>query len=139
MAIAACDATIVVVEDNADNLFIVLDILEGDLDATSVYGFDSGKQLFEMLDANDQMIPDLILLDIQMPFEDGYTVLQKIRARPHLAPTRVVAVTANVMPHDVERARQAGFDGFIGKPIDADRFPLQIKRVLDGESVWESR
>jgi two-component system cell cycle response regulator DivK len=85
------------------------------------------------------MAVDLILLDIQLPHEDGYMVLEGIRAIPRLQQTSVVAVTANVLPQDVARAREAGFDGFIGKPIDADRFPEQIKRVLRGEAVWEPR
>jgi two-component system cell cycle response regulator DivK len=48
-------------------------------------------------------------------------------------------MTANVMVDDVERARAAGFDGFLGKPIDLRRFPLQITRILQGERVWEPR
>ncbi len=82
---------------------------------------------------------DLVLLDIQIPNEDGYALMQRIRAHPRLRQAAVVAVTASVMPQDVARAREAGFDGFIGKPIDADRFPDQIRRVLGGEAVWESR
>jgi two-component system cell cycle response regulator DivK len=47
-----------------------------------------------------------------------------------------VAVTSNVLPQDVVRARAAGFDGFIGKPLDFDRFPSQIQAILRGEAVW---
>ena len=83
--------------------------------------------------------PDLILLDLQIPYEDGYTVLRQIRTHTRLSGTIVVAVTANVLPQDVERARRAGFDGFIGKPIELERFPEQIQRVLNGEAVWEPR
>jgi two-component system cell cycle response regulator DivK len=53
--------------------------------------------------------------------------------------TRVVAVTAHHSPTEMQRARAAGFDGFIGKPIDPARFPDQIRRILAGESVWEAR
>jgi two-component system cell cycle response regulator DivK len=49
----------------------------------------------------------------------------------------VVAVTADANAASMEKARQAGFDGFLGKPIDPDRFPEQIRRVLQGEQVWE--
>ncbi|MBA3532292.1 MAG: response regulator, partial [Ardenticatenales bacterium] len=51
----------------------------------------------------------------------------------------VVAVTANDMPQDVAKARQAGFNGFIGKPLSSKRFPEQIRRILRGEAVWEAR
>jgi two-component system cell cycle response regulator DivK len=51
----------------------------------------------------------------------------------------VVAVTANVLPEDEARARAAGFDGFIGKPLDINRFPEQIRAVLCGQPVWMSR
>jgi two-component system cell cycle response regulator DivK len=97
----------------------------------------TGFELFNVLRDQPNLNVDLILLDIQIPGEDGYGVLRRIRKEPRLANTKVLAVTANVMPQDVERARQAGFDGFIGKPLQFTRFPEQIQRVLQGESVWE--
>lgn len=139
MTIAATDATVLVVEDNADNLFIIIDILRGDLNVKYTNGRASGQQLFKLLETNRQLKPDLILLDLQIPYEDGYAVLARIRQHPALGGVRVVAVTANVMAQDVAKARQSGFDGFIGKPIDADRFPRQVQRALDGEAVWEPR
>jgi two-component system cell cycle response regulator DivK len=82
---------------------------------------------------------DLILLDIQLPHEDGYVVLQHIRQHPKLRATKVVAVTANVLPADEQQARAAGFDGFIGKPLDFDRFPQQVLTILGGGEVWMPR
>jgi len=137
MSIDPKTATVIVVEDNADNLFIVTDLLREDLGVKYCNGRASGRQFFKLLETNRQLTPDLVLLDIQIPYEDGYVVLQQIRAMPTLRTTKVVAVTANVLPQDIERARQAGFDSFIGKPIDADRFPEQITRVLAGTAVWE--
>jgi two-component system cell cycle response regulator DivK len=139
MAIEPKEAAIIVVEDNADNLFIVMDILREELGVKYCNGRASGQQLFKLLEMNPELKVDLILLDIQIPHEDGYVVLQKIRDLRELDDTKVVAVTANVMPQDIERSRAAGFDGFIGKPIDGDRFPEQIRRVLAGEMVWEPR
>jgi two-component system cell cycle response regulator DivK len=66
-------------------------------------------------------------------------VLAQIRKLPRFQATKVVAVTANVLPQDVARAQQVGFDGFIGKPLDCDRFTLQIERILADEPVWEPR
>ena len=92
-----------------------------------------------LLQSRPALAPDLMLLDLHMPREDGSMLLRRIRDVPRLANTRIVAVTANVLPMHVEQAREAGFDGFIGKPIDRHRFPQQIKRLLRGESVWEAQ
>ena len=80
---------------------------------------------------------DLILMDIRLPYEDGYGALQKIRSTPSLKNTLVVAVTAEASVEQMKKARQASFDGFIGKPLDPDRFPEQIQRVLSGGAVWD--
>ena len=80
---------------------------------------------------------DLILLDIRLPYEDGYGALQRIRASENLKDTLVVAVTAEASTQQMNKARQAGFDGFLGKPLDPDRFPDQIQQILAGEPVWE--
>ncbi|MBN2390254.1 MAG: response regulator [Anaerolineae bacterium] len=60
--------------------------------------------------------PDLILLDIGLPHEDVYQVLAELRADPTLRGTRVAVVTANTSQQEMKRAREAGFDGFIGNP-----------------------
>jgi two-component system cell cycle response regulator DivK len=80
---------------------------------------------------------DLILLDIHLPEEDGYEVLVRLRGDERYGDTRIVAVTADVSNNNLTRARAAGFDGFLAKPIDVDLFPDQIRRILQGESVWE--
>ena len=133
------EATILVVEDNPDNLFIVLEILRAKLRVRYSAGAATGQQLFALLETLPEQPVDMILLALQLPHEDGYIVLKRIRTLARLAATQVVAMTANVMVDDVERARAAGFDGFLGKPIDLRRFPLQICRILRGEAVWEPR
>jgi len=135
----AQNAIILIVEDNPDNLFLLKTLLTIDLQVKFCDGRASGAQIFGLLAAKPHLKPDIILLDIHIPGEDGYTVLEQIRKRPFLNNTKVIACTANVMPQDIERARAAHFDGFIGKPIDADRFPDQIRRILAGETVWEAR
>jgi two-component system cell cycle response regulator DivK len=131
------DAKVLIVEDNADNLFILIELLRTKAKVRYVNGRASGRQLFRLVESNPTLQPDLILLDLQIPHEDGYTVLRKIREHPLLQGTRVVAVTANIMPQDVERTRLAGFDGFIGKPVDRKRLADQLTRVLQGDSIWE--
>ena len=76
-------------------------------------------------------------MDIRLPYEDGYGALRKIRGSNRLKDTRVVAVTAEASLEQINRARTAGFDGFLGKPLDPDRFPDQIRNILSGEPVWE--
>ena len=137
MPIPLRDAIVLMAEDHPDNLFVAVELLRR-AGVRSCHGYVSGRELFTAIDRMDEPI-HLILLDIRMPQEDGYTILKQIRAAPRLADTRVVALTANVMPDDVEKAREAGFDGFIGKPINHKRFAQQIARILAGEMVWEPR
>ena len=73
-------------------------------------------------------------MDIQLPGKDGFALLEEIRASPHRA-LRVVALTAHAMAGDRERALDAGFDGYITKPIDIRSFPDQVARALEGEQV----
>ena len=134
---------IVIIEDNPDNLEVARELILTDIGAKSCVCCSSGVLLFSHLRMNANQPIALILLDLQLPLEDGYALLKRLleqkRWQPALKETKIVALTANVMPQDVARAQQAGFDGFIGKPIDIMRFPEQISRVLEGESVWEPR
>ncbi len=79
---------------------------------------------------------DLILMDLRLPVEDGYRALQQIRAHPELSDTLVVPITATGSVEELEKARKAGFDGFLAKPLDVRKFPDQIRRILKGEQVW---
>jgi two-component system cell cycle response regulator DivK len=137
MAASLADAAILIVEDNPDNLFIALELLRRS-GAGYCEGRASGPQLFSLIAALDRAI-DLILVDLQLPVDDGYAILAQIRATPHLQDTRVVALTANIMPDDLARARAAGFDGLIGKPIVRRRFAQQVTDALAGRGVWEAR
>ena len=130
------EAYVLVIEDDLDNLVVATDLLQlaGVKHINAQPSGWQGLQLAEILPR-----VDLILLDIQLPYEDGYAILDHIRANPKLKATRVVAVTANVLPQDEMRARTAGFDGFIGKPLFFDRFPQQIESLLKGEEVWMPR
>lgn len=130
------EAYVLVIEDDANNLLVVTDFLHM-LGVKYVNARASGWQGLKLAESMPQL--DLILLDIQLPHEDGYAILGRIRAHPKLNRTRVVAVTANVLPQDEAKARAAGFDGFIGKPLDFDRFPTQIRELLAGNPVWMPR
>jgi two-component system, cell cycle response regulator DivK len=122
-------ARILVVEDSPDNMKLFRTLLS--LSGHEVTGVLGGELLLETIDRTD---PDLVLMDIQLPGKDGLTLLGEIRTSPHAA-LRVVALTAHAMSGDRERAIQAGFDGYITKPIDIRAFPELVKRALAGEAV----
>lgn len=81
--------------------------------------------------------PDVFLLDIHITPLDGFKMLELIRAEPDLTHCRVIAVTASVMNEEVQQLRTSGFDGTIGKPLDAATFQSLIARIEAGEAVWE--
>ena len=126
-------AIVLVVEDNVAN-FVLIARLLGYMGIHCEWK-TSGYEVVEYADNLPQL--DLILLDIRLPYEDGYAALRKIRSSASLKTTRVVAVTAEASSEQMKKARGAGFDGFLGKPLDPDRFPDQIQRILAGDAVWE--
>ena len=127
------DATVLVVEDNVSNFVLIARML-GFLGIHCEWK-TSGYEVVEYADTLPRL--DLILMDIRLPYEDGYGALKKIRSSPHLKSIPVIAVTAEASVEQVNKARASGFDGFLGKPLDPDRFPDQIYRILTGEPVWE--
>ncbi|HEX6288313.1 MAG TPA: response regulator [Herpetosiphonaceae bacterium] len=143
MAIRMLDprnVSVLLVEDNPDNLFVFSDILRGDVGVGYCNARASGRQLLKFLADHPDSKPDLILLDLALPHEDGFKVLQHLHeffdATNQPCP-RIVALTANCLPETLARARREGFDGFIGKPIERSRFVRQIHQILRGEPVWE--
>ncbi len=127
------EATVLVVEDNVANFVLIARML-------SYIGIEtkwktSGYEVVEFADTLPKI--DLILMDIRLPYEDGYEALKKLRASERWKDVPVVAVTAEASVEQMRKAKEAGFDGFIGKPLDPDRFPDQIRRILAGEDVWE--
>jgi two-component system cell cycle response regulator DivK len=127
------DATVLVVEDNVSNFVLIARML-GYLGIHCEWK-TSGYEVVEYADTLPRL--DLILMDIRLPYEDGYAALKKIRASERLKSIPIVAVTAEASKEQMDKARASGFDGFLGKPLDPDRFPDQIRRILSGEPVWE--
>ena len=124
---------VLVVEDNVLNFVLISRIL-GSLGIHCEWK-TSGYQVVEAANSFNHI--DLVLMDIRLPYEDGYTALEKIRQSDIHNNVMIVAVTAEASPDQMARARQAGFNGFIGKPIEPDRFSQQITRLLNGDEVWE--
>ena len=125
--------TILVVEDNVGNFMLIARMLDS-------AGFHcewktAGYEVVEFAETLDHI--DLILMDIRLPYEDGYGAFRKLRQNPKFREIPIVAVTAVTGLDQMRSAQLAGFNGFIGKPLNPDRFPTQIRRVLAGEAVWE--
>jgi two-component system cell cycle response regulator DivK len=127
------DCTVLVVEDNASNFVRVARLL-GYLGIHCEWK-TSGYEVVEYADTLPRL--DLILMDIRLSYEDGYGALQKIRASERFKRVPIVAVTAEASLEQMDKARSAGFDGFLGKPLDPDKFPDQIRYILSGKPVWE--
>jgi two-component system cell cycle response regulator DivK len=127
------DCTVLVVEDNVSNFVLIARML-GYLGIHCEWK-TSGYEVVEYADTLPRL--DLILMDIRLPYEDGYGALKKIRASEHLKQVPIVAVTAEASLEQMDKARSSGFDGFLGKPLDPDRFPDQIRYILNGKPVWE--
>jgi two-component system cell cycle response regulator DivK len=134
MGIEPSDAYVLVVEDNLHNYLLITRLLSF-LGIKHQEWKRSGQHVLEMADRMPRV--DLILLDIHLPYEDGYEALNKLRNSSRFADTLIVAVTADVTQANMRRAREAGFNGFIGKPIDANRFLEQIRLILQGGEVWD--
>jgi CheY-like chemotaxis protein len=122
-------AKILIVEDSPDNMKLFRTLLT--LNGHEVTGLSGGAGLLEAIGLS---LPDLVLMDIQLPGKDGFALLEEIRQSSH-ARLRVLALTAHAMSGDKERALQAGFDGYITKPIDIRNFPDEIRRALAGERI----
>ena len=120
-------STILIVEDNDKNMKLARDILRA-----------KGYDTLEAVNGEDgvrlalQHKPDLVLMDIQLPDINGIQAFHRIRANADTARTPVVAFTASVTANDRSRIGDAGFDGFLSKPINLKEFLETIKRVLEG-------
>ena len=116
---------ILVIEDNSKNLKLVRDVLEY-----------AGYEIIEATTGEDgtrlaaESVPDLVLMDLQLPGIDGTEALRILRENPKTHAIPVVAVTAFAMDADRERALRAGFDGYVEKPISVRGLPEQVRSFL---------
>ncbi len=116
---------ILVIEDNEQNLYLVKFILEKN--GYQVHVATDGQAGIE---AANQLKPDLILLDIQLPVMDGYSVAQNLRANPSTAKIPIVAVTSHAMVGDRDKALSSGCNGYIEKPINPETFMSEVELHL---------
>lgn len=129
MAEFSSNSTILYVEDNSDNRNLIRRVLEAE--GYSVVDAVNAGQAMDKLEKNSI---DLILMDINMPDMDGYTLTTKIKGIQTFSRIPIIAVTANVMRGDREKSLEAGCDGYIQKPIDIDTLAQQIERFMTRSS-----
>jgi CheY-like chemotaxis protein len=117
-------ATILIVEDNPDSMKLFRAVLAAR--GHTVVGLPGGAGLEEAVRASD---PAIVLLDIQLPGADGFQLLERLQANVAPLPP-IVALTAHAMSGDRERAIEAGFDGYLTKPIDVASFGPTVEGLL---------
>ena len=117
---------ILIVEDNDKNLKLVRDILQVKGYAT----VEAGNAEDGIVLARERK-PDLVLMDIQLPGMSGIDAIGVLRADAATAAIPVVAVTASVMPQDRNKIMEAGFDAYIGKPINLKEFLDTVRKMLE--------
>ena len=119
--------TILIVEDNAKNMQLVRDLLQA-----------QGYRTLEAVNGEEgvrlglEHVPDLVLMDIQLPDINGIEAFHRLRADPRSAGVPVVAFTASVTAGDRSRIGAAGFDGFLSKPINLKEFLATVARMVEG-------
>ena len=118
---------ILIVEDNDKNMKLARDVLQAK--GYTTLEAVTGEEGVGMALAHR---PDLVLMDIQLPGIDGFEAFRRIRSHPDTLAIPVVAFTASVMSSDRHRITDAGFDGFIGKPINLKEFLETVRKTLEG-------
>ena len=117
---------ILYVEDNLSNIKLVSQVIQSHLSVDLMVA----QTPAEAIKVAEKTAPSLVLLDINLPEMDGYQVVDKLRSLPSFQSTPVIALTANAMPQDIERGRQAGFAAYLTKPIDIEQLLESVRAHL---------
>lgn len=120
-----------IVEDDSNNMQVLASLLSKE-GFTSTEILDS-RLVEQALQTIDQV--DVVFLDLEMQSLNGYDILEMLKADNHLRSVPVVAYTVHVS--EINAAYESGFHSFLAKPLDSDRFPEQVAKILQGERVWE--
>lgn len=119
--------SVLYIEDNPANLRLVEQVL----DCIPYLNMWSAPEPLLGLELAEEHIPDLILLDINLPGLDGYQVLEKLRSQESTKDIPVIAISANAMPRDIEKGKKAGFDGYITKPVNVKELLREVEGKLE--------
>src|SRR5688572_4916014 len=127
-------STVLIVEDNEKNMKLARDVLQA-----------KGYQTLEAVTGEEgvklagEKRPDLVLMDIQLPGINGIEAFRQIRGDARTRAIPVVALTASVTPTDRSAISAAGFDAFIGKPINLKEFLQTVKQLVEGGRKGETK
>ncbi len=119
-----------IIDDNLNNLEVLEELLtEQNFSYTAI---QDPTRVSDELQSLAQV--DVVFCDLEMPKLDGFQILSILREQLGQS---VPIITYTVHLSEIDKSRRMGFDGFLGKPLDAERFPVLISRILAGEAVWE--
>jgi CheY-like chemotaxis protein len=121
-----------IIDDNPNNSDALAQLLKRE--GVGAAAVSSPHDISTALDSLDQV--DLVFLDLEFPNHNGIQLIDELRADERLAGTLFVAYTVHISEQNA--AREAGFHSFLGKPLDVSRFSDQLRRILNGEPVWEA-
>ena len=119
-------STVLIVEDNDKNMKLARDVLQAK--GYQTLEAETGEEGVRLA---KEKVPDLVLMDIQLPGINGIEAFRQLRADPATAKIPVAALTASVTPTDRSEISRAGFDAFLGKPIVLKEFLETVKRLLE--------
>src|ERR1700694_2796906 len=127
--IAPARPAILVIEDNPYNMMLVVAVLErAGLRSAQTTSAEEARRFLETVH------PDVILMDIQLPGEDGLSLTRELKASPATAHIPVIALTAHAMKGDDVQALAAGCDAYVAKPIDTRTFSTFVAQFLPGQA-----
>ncbi len=120
------DIKVLIVEDDEDNLETLSTYLE-------FYNYKVLKAIDGEIAVNlvTEEKPDVILLDLMIPKIDGWEVAKKIKSNPQTRKTKIIAFSAMALPHEMERALNAGCDAFLAKPMSPDSLVDEMNKILN--------
>ncbi len=115
---------ILIVEDNELNIDLLIQLLEDEYELVTASDGEQGLELAQ------QTLPDLILMDMSLPVMDGYEATRRIKAIPKLSQVPVIGLSAHAMSGDADKARAAGCDDYLTKPLDNDLLFEKLEHFL---------
>jgi CheY-like chemotaxis protein len=130
--LSAANPHALIIEDDPTSINVLTTLLQQRQVKTSVIRVDFGSA-FDLSTLANLDNPDIVFIDLEMPGTNGYAVLQDLRT--HLQNIPIVAYSTHTS--HLNRAKEAGFHSFLGKPINADDFPTHLRNILNDIPVWE--
>jgi two-component system, cell cycle response regulator DivK len=129
------DKLLLYVEDDPGSRKVMRVLVSTLADLVQLVIFEDSVDFLEKVNALERE-PDIFLLDIHVTPYNGFRILEMLRTYERYTQKMVIALTASVMNEEINRLKEVGFDGVLGKPLNFHTFPETIKRILAGEHIW---